>query len=116
MKKISLKTLGLPYTSGELIQPTDETRSGTDYQSNGIQLPVVYFHEMNGVIAGERLGVVHQAWIPSANLDSNDIMIERGNQIIINDRRYEVVDLMYEDYSLFETHYELTLRLPNDGY
>lgn len=111
MLKILLKTLGLPYTSGVLYKPAS-SYSGASYETSGTDIPEVYRDEKDGVIAGEMLGIDRRFLIPYRVMDTTSI--DRNNIIVIDGRRYEVMDIKYQQYSYLEDHYQLIMDEKNE--
>jgi hypothetical protein len=118
---IKLKSLKLPATSGEWLQLNSRLNSGSGYQENGTQISEIYLQDSTGVLAGVRIGTEHNVWIPA--IYSNKFF--RGDKLKIGGEVYDISDIKEAFYrnlngsigkpnSMFESHYQLTILLPND--
>lgn len=121
--KIRLNTLGFECVPGVLRQPKRRTGTGSstaDYQptATAIDVSEIYLQDSDGIVAGERLGVEHRAWIPYRVLNQSGVQIKiaRADKIVIaaKNREYDVEDVKEQERSYFENHYELKIVHKND--
>ena len=81
--KIRLKSLGIPRSSGYLLQASDFSQSGTTYQAPSNFINEMYFQESTGVIGGERLGTLVNVWIPYRSLTTS-VIVQREDKLLID--------------------------------
>lgn len=108
--KIKLKSLGLPSTTGLVYQPLSSS-SGTDWENYPSNIDELYWQETDGRVAGEMLGVERWVWIPYRSIP---VEPARNDYLVIDDIRYEVLEIKKEIYSEFEDHYHMFIKDTND--
>ena len=118
---IRLRTLRLPYTTGEYRKKqTGSSSSAYVPVGQGVTLDKVYFQDKTGVLGGVRLGIEFNVWIPTRCFGVETP--ERTAKLTINSKDYEINDIQEKFYrvgstiksmSQIEAHYVINLIEPN---
>jgi len=116
MAKIRLLTLGIPKSTGELLQAVDSSSSsGYVAAGSGLDITELYLQQVKeGVLqteAGEQSLIMLKVYIPKRHVST--VTLTREDKLVIDSDTYVILGIMNKFNSPIEDHYVCDLKLSN---